>query len=382
MKIVYVYPKFTALAGTERVLIDKMNSLANNFGYEVYVITHEQSGHPFAYPLSQKVVHIDLDVRFYLLYRFNIIIRLLIREYYKRILSNKFDKLMSRINPDIVITTTYHSYLVSMIGTCSHKFAKVVESHVDKCYIHSIESGNYRSWSNRIHGDHDMRVLRKNVGLFDILVALHKHDADDWSEFVPSCVIANFVHLNSTGKLSNLESKRVIFVGRYTPQKGIPDLFKVWTIVHKIHPDWTLEMFGDGVLEEELRLEANRIAVNVHKAVSNIFDYYLESSIFVMSSLYEPFGLVLPEAMSCGLPVIAFDCPYGPRNIVTDGLDGCLIEDRRIDLFAQKLCEMMESIELRRKYGQAAILSSKRYSEDQIMPQWKTLFNELVKEKT
>ena len=99
-----------------------------------------------------------------------------------------------------------------------------------------------------------------------------------------------------------------------------------------------------------------------------------------MTSVYEPFGLVIPEAMSCGLPVIAFDCPYGPRSIITDGLDGYLIEDRKIDAFAQKLSEMMEARELRRKLGQAAVLSSKRYSESQIMPLWKSLFNDLAKD--
>ena len=120
MKIVYVFPKFTALAGTERVLIDKMNCLANYDEYEIYVVTHEQSNHPFSYPLSQKVKHFDLDVRFYLLYRFNVIIRLIVREYYKWLLSKKFNEMMSQINPDVVITTTYHCYMVSMIGKCPY----------------------------------------------------------------------------------------------------------------------------------------------------------------------------------------------------------------------------------------------------------------------
>ena len=379
MKIVYVFPKFTALAGTERVLIDKMNCLANYDEYEIYVVTHEQSNHPFSYPLSQKVKHFDLDVRFYLLYRFNVIIRLIVREYYKWLLSKKFNEMMSQINHDVVITTTYHSYMVSMIGKCPYKFAKVVESHIDKRFIHSIDSGNYQSWSNKIHGDHDMRVLLKNVSLFDVLVALQKHDANDWAGYVHTCVIPNVVHLNPTGRLSSLESKRVIFVGRYTPQKGIPDLLKVWTMVHNRYPDWSLEMFGDGVLEDDFKYEANRIGVNVHKAVSNIFDYYLDSSIFVMTSLYEPFGLVIPEAMSCGLPVVAFDCPYGPQNIVTNGVDGYLVENRKIDLFTQKLCELMESSELRKRIGRSAVLSSMRFSESKIIPLWRALFNELVK---
>lgn len=378
MKIVYVYPKFTALAGTERVLIDKMNYLANQENVEVFVITHEQGNHPFAYQLSPKVIHYDLDVRYYLLYRYNIFLRFLLRKVYNRLLSKKFEDTISRIDPDIVITTTYHSYLVSMISKYSRKFAIVVESHIDKRFVHSSDSGNFLSWTNRIHGYYDMHVLLRRIGSFDVLVALHKHDADDWSKYIRSCVIYNFVHLNPTGKLSSLESRRVIFVGRYTPQKGIPDLLKVWAIVHSKFPDWSLEMYGDGVLNENLKVEAKRIGVNVHKAAPNIYDYYLASSIFVMTSLYEPFGLVLPEAMSCGLPVIAFDCPYGPRNIITDGIDGYLIKNRNLDDFALKLCMLMESIELRRRLGQAAILSSQRYSEDQIMPQWIRLFEELA----
>ena len=80
MKIVYVYPKFTALAGTERVLIDKMNYLANQEDIEVIVITHEQGNHPFAYPLSSKVTHVDLNVRFLTLFKYNIIVRLIKRK--------------------------------------------------------------------------------------------------------------------------------------------------------------------------------------------------------------------------------------------------------------------------------------------------------------
>ena len=98
----------------------------------------------------------------------------------------------------------------------------------------------------------------------------------------------------------------------------------------------------------------------------------------LLTSLYEPFGLVLPEAMSCGLPVVAFDCPYGPSDIITDGVDGFLIRHRSIEDFADKVCLLIENPELRVKMGKAGIVSSMRYDASKIMPLWKSFFGQFV----
>ena len=98
----------------------------------------------------------------------------------------------------------------------------------------------------------------------------------------------------------------------------------------------------------------------------------------MLTSRYEPFGLVLPEAMSCGLPVVAFDCPYGPADIITDGKDGFLIKDRNISEFAEKVCMLMDNSELRKTMGLVGIQSSQRYDASLIMPKWKDLFEQLT----
>ena len=171
----------------------------------------------------------------------------------------------------------------------------------------------------------------------------------------------------------------MIFVGRYTEQKGIPDLFRIWETVYHKHPDWHLHLYGEGELRNRLVEEAlsSHANIHVHEPDHLIFERYLENSIFVLTSLYEPFGLVMPEAMSCGLPVVAFDCPSGPADIITDGVDGFLIRFRDVQVFADRICQLIESPELLRQMGQAAIESSKRFSADQIMTQWKSLFEEL-----
>ena len=98
----------------------------------------------------------------------------------------------------------------------------------------------------------------------------------------------------------------------------------------------------------------------------------------MLTSRFEPFGLVLPEAMSCGLPVVAYDCPYGPADIITDGKDGFLIKNRNVDEFAEKVCALIENRELRKVMGQAGILSSQRYDASFIMPKWKDFFEQLI----
>lgn len=99
----------------------------------------------------------------------------------------------------------------------------------------------------------------------------------------------------------------------------------------------------------------------------------------LMTSCYETFGLVLPEAMSCGLPVVAFDCPYGPADIISDGEDGFLILNRSIEDYVDKVCQLMENEELRREMGQKGVLSAQRYVANQVMPQWMQLFEQILK---
>ena len=132
-------------------------------------------------------------------------------------------------------------------------------------------------------------------------------------------------------------------------------------------------------MEDEIKkLAADVGGIVVNQSTDTIFDSYKENSILLSTSLFEPFGLVLPESMSCGLPVVAFDCPFGPADIITDGVDGFLIKDRDINLFAQRVCQLIYSYDLRRQMGQSGILSSQRYQASRIMPQWVQLFEQLA----
>ena len=144
-----------------------------------------------------------------------------------------------------------------------------------------------------------------------------------------------------------------------------------------------LNVYGNGELKPGFRklVGERKLNIVIHPAVPDIMEKYKESSMLLMSSLYEPFGLVLVEAMSCGLPVIAFNCPYGPADIINDGSDGYLVEDRNVKAYADRVCQLMEDNTLRQRMGKAAILSAQRYNSESIMPQWDLLFTHLAHSK-
>ena len=150
--------------------------------------------------------------------------------------------------------------------------------------------------------------------------------------------------------------------------------------MHDRHPDWVLDIYGEGEDEEQVRREAEAMNGNIvlHAPTGAIMERFRESSMLVLTSEFEPFGLVMPEAMSCGLPVVAFDCPFGPGAIITDGVDGFLVRDRSITDFADRICLLIENRDLRSRMGKAAALAARRYSADEIIPRWKNLFERIV----
>lgn len=379
MKIAYIYQQFTQASGTERVFIDKMNYFAERQGYEVMMVTCQQGRHPIIFPVSPKIKHYDLGVRWANLYRYNRVYRFFKQISLNRFFRKRFNQLMYETKPDIVICATYYLYIVTAVAKCKLNFSRVLESHIDLRYLFGFNTDN-KKLQNGLYELFGSDLLKKDAVKFDVLVALNQSDADDWGRYLETRVILNLVHLNPTNRYCDYNSKRVIFVGRYVEQKGIFDLLEIWKRIHLVHPEWQLDMYGSGELQEKLTEEVRRLDANIYlnNQTQNIFEKYLESSILVLTSYYEPFGLVMPEAMSCGLPVVSFDCPSGPSYIITDKKDGFLVKSRDIDLYVKRLSELMDSSDLRCKMGHNARMSSQRFMGNNIMPQWEQLFRELL----
>lgn len=371
MRILYITDALAVWGGIERVLSDKMNYLVREYGYEIYVVTADQGAHPIPFPLDDRIHVKDLNIRFHQQYQYSGLKRILKYRELEQLFRNRLESYITEIEPDVIscIRDGYASAVLSM----KMPVPVIFESHAmyrDVVFENSTLLHRFITYRKR-------RKLRK----LDRLVALTQGDADDWKRVCNNvCVIPNVVHLNETGNYSQCNTKKAIFAGRFDVQKDFGMMLKVWALVQQRHPEWILNVYGNGELKpkyEELVAEL-KMNVEIHPAVQDIMDKYKESSMLLMSSLYEPFGLVLVEAMSCGIPVVAFNCPYGPADIINDGTDGFLVEERNIEAFADRVCQLMENDDLRQRMGKSAILSAQRYKFEAIMPQWKSLFTNLV----
>ena len=374
MRILYTYSSLAVWGGVERVFVDKMNYLATQKGYDVFMLTTCQGRHLVPYVLNDRIHLADIGIQFHKQYQYASLRRL--ADHYRRInlFEKRFREKVLEICPDIIICTTADP--VRSITKVKGRIPLIVESH--SSYL--AESFEKKSIFSKLNSYVNRLLLHNASGI----VALTKQDAVNWRKvnaFVS--VIPNIVHLNDTGTYSDCNSNHVIFVGRITYQKGIDALIKVWSIVQKKHSDWILDIYGEGELKEYYKKVIEELDINIviHHPESTILQRYCDSSILLLTSVYEPFGLVMPEAMSCGLPVVAFDCPYGPADIITDGVDGFLVKNRDINEFADRVCQLIEDRELRVRMGQAAVKSAQRYRADLIMPKWKELFERLCRKE-
>lgn len=364
MRIVYVYPQLAMQGGVERILIDKMNLLSAVEGYEVHVVTYDQGAHPLAFPLDERVLHTDLEVRTHAQYQYGGFRRLWEGIKRSRWLRCRMKKVLRQLSPDIIVATTNGP--LSLLTALKGKTPLVVESHGG--YHHLIDYASL-SLAHRMDIRSRYRLLHKAAAV----VTLTETDAQRWrKEYENMRVIPNLAHLNPTNRYAEGGSRRLIFVGRFAPQKGIPSLLDVWRQVSERHPDWQLHLYGCG---DERGLHEVK-GLFVHAPETDIFPRYCESDLLVLTSQWEPFGLVLPEAMSCGLPVISFKGD-GPCDIITDGVDGFLVEQGDVETFVRRVCQLIDDADLRRQMGQAAIAAARRYAPEQILPQWKALFASL-----
>ena len=371
IKIVYIVDAFAVWGGIERVLADKINYLIGYYGYEVCLLTVNQGTHSVPYKLHPNVQKIDLGIQMYQQYNFHGIKRFFIRRKLNKLLNLQLKRAIDKVSPDIIICVKLD--FVGVLLAVKGMAPLIVECH-------TLSKSDALEGSGLLRRLHSMywKLLVRRV---NAVVALTEGDATAWKRWNRNVfVIPNAVNIHNHYSISDCRNKSAIFVGRFSTQKGIDSLLKIWSLVSEKHPEWQLDIYGEGELRVHYLSVINEMGANVHvfAPTTNIMEKYRENSILLLTSLYEPFGLVLPEAMSCGLPVIAFDCPYGPSDIITDGVDGFLIKNRDIDEFANKVCLLIENEELRCQMGNKGIISSQRYRADVIMPKWISLFEELT----
>jgi glycosyltransferase involved in cell wall biosynthesis len=178
------------------------------------------------------------------------------------------------------------------------------------------------------------------------------------------------------------DTRRVVAAGRLASQKGFDMLLEAWASVHAKHPEWTLTIYGEGPRRRQLFDQRDalglRDVVDLPGLTTRLGAELDSSSMFVLSSRFEGLPMVLLEAMSCGLPVVAFDCPTGPGEVIDDGVNGRLVPPGNVDSLAAALIELIEEPRRRCALGAAAYESSSRFFMPSVRDAWASLFTALT----
>ena len=378
MKIFYIYTALLTKGGADRVLTEKANWLAEH-GYEVGIVTDTQMGRPPVFPLSSKVKLINLDIDFAKEYGHSLFIRTYLYYQLMKEYKNKMKAVLDTEKPDIVITTMGRD--LDFLTDIYKEGIIIGEAHTTKHFLRNFHLMEQRGFPHKQIAGYWRKKMNKNVQKLKAVVLLTKEDAESWKGATQTYVIPNSLPFEPE-KSSSLQNKQAIAVGRYNHAKGYEYLIEAWKIVNNNHPDWVIDIYGSGELKEQVIKQIEQAGLQktmlMHEPTDDIMDKYLESSICVVSSRYEGFSMVILEAMACGLPVVSFDCPHGPRNIINNGEDGILVEHLNTQALADKVCYLIEHPEQRKALGEKAKRNIKRFSRDHVMKLWTELFNQLL----
>lgn len=375
MKVVYSIAATYNSGGMERVLANKANWLVRN-GYEISILTTDQKDRSSFFEFDPRVQFYDLGIN----YEENngkSFLNKLIHYPFKQWKHKKaLKKLLPELKAEVVVSMFCND--ASILPKIKDGSRKVLEIHFSR--FKRQQYGRKGIWkiADEIRSINDLKVVSR----FDRFVVLTEEDRGYWGDLDNIQVIPN-ARTFVLDRPAELKEKRVIAVGRYCYQKALDRLIDAWNIICQSVDDWKLHLVGDGEDRASLQTQIDRLGLSdkiiLGRAETDMKSVYANSSILALSSRYEGLAMVLLEAQAAGLPIVSFECKCGPKDVITDGGDGYLVEDGNVGLLAEKLLELINNEELRRKMGAEAYKNSERFSEERVMAQWVELFNEVIK---
>lgn len=359
MKLLYITNGINGAGGLERVLSIKASYLADHFDYEVTILVLNDQDKDCFYKFSDKIKKVSIQVAGNPIQ-------------YMQSYKNGIQRIVKMVDPDIISVCDdgLKGFFIPKILESKRKI--IYERHVSKLIEANVNDGFVKRISNKVKWIM-MESLAKNFDQFIVLTEGNKHE---WKSLKNMKVIPNPLSFYPDTP-SDLESKKVICVGKISYQKGQDLLVKAWEKVTAKHPDWQLELYGKS---DDAFLNTDSLSskhIFHFPPERNIEAKYLESSIYVMSSRYEGFGMVLIEAMACGVPCVSFDCNYGPSDIINDREDGYLVTQENVDDLADRIINLIENKQLRREMGNAGRENVKKYLPQTIANEWDDLLKKL-----
>jgi len=357
MKIGFLIRNLENGGGTERVTSVLASRLAED-GYDTSIISC-RDGLSCKYRLSDKIKLISLNGE----RESNFFVRKL------KTYSN-LKKVVSQQNLDILVVVDVGLFLYckGLPASCKYIAWEHFNYYINKGILRRI-ARNYA-----VHNA-------------DCLVVLGKNDYNNYVTHYKNIQRIEYIYNASEMDFSSnadIDSHKMIAVGRLDYQKGFDMLIDAWGRIEKEIPDWSMEIYGEGSDKEELQSKIDNLHLQHIKLMGyskNIKEKMLESSVFVLSSRYEGFVLVLIEALALALPIVSFDCKEGPAELIQNGENGFLIEPDNVEKLADGMQKLALDRDKRLLFASNARKGLDRFELDSVVEKWEKLFDTLVKEK-
>ncbi len=375
MKIAYIIPATYNSGGMERILTHKANYL-NGQGFEITIITTDQCGRAPFFTTESGIRHHDLGVNISECFGRSVVVRAVLYRRKQRLFRRVLTEFLNTEKFDVVVSM--FGAEVDFLYRINDGSRKVLELHFSKYFrLHMSRSllerlgARYRIWRN------SRTVLR-----YDRFVVLTEQDRANWGLLPNIEVIYNSCDVVS-GDVATLHSRRAIAVGRLDYQKGYEYMIDCWAEVVSRYPDWVLDVYGGGELREDLEGLILRRglcdSVRLCGVSGDIEGEILDSSVYLLSSRSEGLPMVLLESMSLGVPCVSFSCECGPRDVISDGEDGYLVDFGDVGGMADRVCRLIGDFELRRSMGFRAVEKVRgKFSVERVMGSWVRLFRDIV----
>ena len=368
MKILYLTDQTFLHGGIEKVLSQKANYFADICKDEVTIVTYRQRNKVSSYHLSNRICKKDLGVDYDIS-----------KSYFHPENFQKFQihftrlkNEMRQLKPDVIISCSFGPdfYFLPLL---EKQIPKIKEFHSSR-YFYDLNRKTFKS-----------KVVRKMTSYFenkyDEIVVLNDSEKGFYNNSKIT-VIPNPAEIS--GERAQLKSKKIIAAGRISPVKNFVDIIYAFSLINDEFQNWEVHFYGEDYSGTQLKLENIVKKLNLDhqikfKGITSDLKKEMEGySIYAMTSETECFPMVLLEALSVGMPIISYDCPTGPKHILTAQEDSFLTPYQNIDLFSEKLKVLMQNEEIRKKMGNSGIENVQRFNITKVMHQWKKLFESLV----
>ncbi len=379
MKLLYCIGAVSQKGGAEKVFSNKANYFADILGWEIHVLVDDNTTN-FAYNFSSKIKFHFLNSKQYL--SGTTIPFFSYKKLIKR-LKPIYDSKINELKPDIIVVVQ-HGFADYIIPNLQKNDVPTVrEFHTSKKASLILINVRVNNFFLKIKERLRLQNIFKLFNKYNYLVLLSNKDQKEGGYKTKTVVIPNMLDQKPRQNTAiERINKKAISIGSMRDNGKQFDLqIRVWKRIVEIKPDWKLEIYGDGKCRRELQMLIDKLKLNNNVALcgitDNVEEKLLASDFFLFTSKAEGFGMVLIEAMSCGIPCISFDTPEGPADIISDGVDGFLIPyGNEVGLY-EKILYLINNPEELHSMSKQASIKSYSYSPEVIIPKWIEFFQSI-----